>query len=355
MTDETANPPSPAPPNTMAEPLIRANILLPVADALTAQGVPVEGLLDRYVGSWRIHNTYQEIPLRDYIAFFEEAATLADQPFLGLQMGADFRPENLGNIGGVFRAARDLHSALARLSSYLDALRPGIHTEIILDRDHAYFGYRFDDPTIRPRRQDVEFSMAATVSFIRALMGPGWAPVAVHLDHPAPQVSMRRRQIYHKVFRSPVFFNQPGSQLVLRHADLKETDLSGRRAAAPSLEQNFREIMAQAAGDESIARQVRYVVALHMGNAPLTVAAVAAELGLSSRTLQRRLGEEGTTLRQLVREQRQQTAEALLARKTVPVSSVADNLGYGDPAELSRAFKTWTGASPSRFRSSRKT
>jgi|GEM_PF-735951 len=341
-------------PPAPAEPLIRANILLPVADALTARGVPVEGLLDRYVGSWRIHNTYQEIPLRDYIAFFEEAAELAGNPFLGLQMGADFKPENLGNIAGVFRAARDLHSALARLSSYLDALRPGIHTEIILDRDNAYFGYRFDDDTIRPRRQDVEFSMAATVSFIRALMGPRWAPVAVHVDHPAPEVGMRRRQIYHKVFRAPVFFNQPGTQLVLRHADLKEQDLSGRRVAPPSLEQSFRDVMAQAAGDESIARQVRYVIALRMGNAPLTVPAVAAELGLSPRTLQRRLGEDGTTLRALVQEQRRQTAEALLARKAVPVSSVADNLGYGDPAVLSRAFKGWTGTTPSRFRSSRK-
>jgi AraC-like DNA-binding protein len=68
---------------------------------------------------------------------------------------------------------------------------------------------------------------------------------------------------------------------------------------------------------------------------------------MSPRTLQRRLGEEGTTFRQVLAGTRLQLAEALLADGDLPVTAVALRLGFSETAAFSRAFRRWTGESPS--------
>ncbi|MBO9670778.1 MAG: AraC family transcriptional regulator [Sphingobium sp.] len=334
--------------------LIRANVLTPIADALASQGRSIHSLLDRHpTSAWKIHDTYQEIPLPDYFAFFEDAAAFAEDPFFGLRLGAKFRPESFGIIGNVFRSSTDVRSALARLSAYLCAVRNGTRIDFIVRAGGADWIYMVEDKAIVHRRQDVEFSLAATCGFIRALLGPKWAPAAVHLEHGADDPRPRERQILHQVFQAPVLFNQKSNKLVLHERDLDRPGPRGRSAAAPYMERYFREIIAEANGGDSIANQVRYLIARRIGHAALDLGSLASEMGMSGRSLQRRLAEEGLSLRALVTEQRRLVAEALLSRDTIHVSTIALNVGYSDPAVLSRAFKLWKGSSPSAFRKQR--
>jgi AraC-like DNA-binding protein len=332
---------------------IRANLLAPVADALAQQGRSVHLLLDRpLMSTWKIHNSYQEIPLAEYMSFLEDAAELAEDPFFGLRLGARFQPESFGAIGNVFRSSTDLRSALARLAVYLRAVRGGTRVEFVVRADGADWIYQVEDSRIVKRRQDVEFALAATCGFIRALLGPHWSPVAVHFEHAESNAKPRERQILHKVFQAPVLFSQSANKLVLHERDLDRVGPQGRNAAAPYMERYFRELVAEANGAECIANEVRYMIA-RIGHAALDLGSLASELGLSGRTLQRRLAEEGISLRALIMEQRTLVAEALLSRETIHVSAIAQNLGYSDPAVLSRAFKLWKGSSPSAFRKQR--
>lgn len=341
-------------PNKAEQYWVRANVLAPVADALAAQGRSIQALLDRHLmTAWEIHNTYQQIPLRDYMAFFEDAAEIAEDPFLGLRLGARFSPESFGTIGNVFRSSTDLRSALARLAVYLRAVRGGTRVEFIIHAEGADWIYQIEDQGIVRRRQDVEFSLAATCGFIRALRGPQWSPVAVHFEHAEAEANVRDRHILQKIFHAPVLFNQETNKLVLRDRDLGRVGPQGRSTTAPYMERYLRELVAEAIGSECVANEVRYVIARRIGHAALDLGSLASELGLSGRTLQRRLAEEGVSLRALVTEQRALMAEALLSRATIPVSSIAQNIGYSDPAVLSRAFKLWKGSSPSAFRKQR--
>jgi AraC-like DNA-binding protein len=333
---------------------IRANLLAPVADALAEQGQSIHGLLDRHqMTEWKIHNSYQQIPLRDYIAFFEDAAALAQDPFFGLRLGARFRPESFGVIGNVFRSSTDLRSTLARLAVYLGVVRGGTRVEFVVRAEGADWIYQVAKCGLQGR-QDVEFSLAATCGFIRALLGPQWAPAAVHFEHAESDAKPGERQILHKVFRAPVLFDQPTNKLVISARDLERAGPQGQNAAAPYMERYFREHVADAQGEECFANHVRYVIARRIGHAALDLGSLASELGLSGRTLQRRLAEEGVSLRSLITEQRTLVAEALLSRKAMHVSVIAQNLGYSDPAVLSRAFKLWKGSSPSAFRKQRR-
>jgi AraC-like DNA-binding protein len=75
-------------------------------------------------------------------------------------------------------------------------------------------------------------------------------------------------------------------------------------------------------------------------------------MGLTPRTLQRRLKDESTSFQSLYDLRRQQVAQDHLQRDT-DVETIAAMLGYSDPANFYRAFKAWTGVSPSEFRKRR--
>jgi AraC-like DNA-binding protein len=87
-----------------------------------------------------------------------------------------------------------------------------------------------------------------------------------------------------------------------------------------------------------------------MGIEKVTVTSLCRELGVSQRTLQRRLEASGTSLRQLLREYRKDLAELTISGRRIPQSDVAQMLGYSDSTVFWRAFKSWNDQSPSAYR-----
>jgi AraC-like DNA-binding protein len=77
---------------------------------------------------------------------------------------------------------------------------------------------------------------------------------------------------------------------------------------------------------------------------------VARELGMSARTLSRRLAEEGTTFARIVEEYRASMAKGLLQESDLQVTEIAFVLGYSELSTFSTAFRRWTGKTPLEFR-----
>ena len=82
-----------------------------------------------------------------------------------------------------------------------------------------------------------------------------------------------------------------------------------------------------------------------------TASEVARQLGMSSRSLSRKLGEEGTSFAEILDQLRAALAKRYLHDETLPVSEIAWLLGYREVSSLTHAFKRWTGTTPRRFRS----
>ncbi len=89
-----------------------------------------------------------------------------------------------------------------------------------------------------------------------------------------------------------------------------------------------------------------------LGSSEVSIDRVARELGMSRQTLYRRLKAEGTTFEELLDAKRRQLAVRYLRLDRSSVKAAAYKLGFSDPAAFSRAFKRWTGISPSDFRES---
>ncbi len=337
---------------TTKTPTIRANLLASLVADLLRQGADADGLLRSHIeGVEPCRDPYREVPLDRYVAFFEAAAELTGDRLFGARIGARFKPEDLGPLGVIFVAAPSLRAALNRLGFFLRAWQGGTSAELQVGRDVAEWAYRIDDPELWPRRQDAEFTLSATCGFIRALLGPGWAPIEIHFEHSAaPALGSREQRALAAIFRAPVLFDQGLNRVVIDPRDLDRRVSNPRQAIAPYLEQHLRDLMGASGEDHSCTDQVGRLIARRMGRQPLDLASLAGELGLSRRTLQRRLKEEGACLRALVRAHRLRLAEPALGAGPAPVNAIAGLVGYADPTAFTRAFKAWRGVSPRTYR-----
>ncbi|KVD70298.1 AraC family transcriptional regulator [Burkholderia sp. ABCPW 14] len=116
-------------------------------------------------------------------------------------------------------------------------------------------------------------------------------------------------------------------------------------------EDECRRVLERRRRSEGWAGRVRRHLAGDPARGP-TMTALAAELGVSARTLRRRLADEGTDYETVVDEIRETLAEALLATTTLTVAEVSERLGYSEPSAFARAFRRWKAMSPNEFRRS---
>jgi AraC-like DNA-binding protein len=331
-------------------PIIRANILAAVVAELVRREVSPEPLLRAHIEADRIGSLYDEIPLARYVAFFEAAAKLTGDSALGVRVGMNMRPEEMGPLGIIFTAAPDVQTALNRLGFFLRAWQGGTAVELETGSTIAEWSYQIDDPTIWPRRQDAEFSVAVTCSLIRTMLGRSWKPFEIHFEHSAPEGEAESRAVLQRLLGAPVQFDQSLNRLVFDRADLGRLVVPRDQPIAPYLEQHLRDLMLADTDEAQFSTRVSFLVAKRLGHRTLSMSSIAAELGISARTLQRRLTEDGTTFRQILRAERARVAEALLRARHTPMIAIAHDLGYADTAVFSRAFRSWRGSTPRDFR-----
>jgi AraC-like DNA-binding protein len=96
--------------------------------------------------------------------------------------------------------------------------------------------------------------------------------------------------------------------------------------------------------------RIRLAVSQSLGKSDMGLESVSRSIGVSARALQRRLKQHGTSFTELRREVRQQLAERTLGDPQMTIAEIAYRLGYSEPSEFHRAFRSWTGSSPKQYR-----
>jgi len=151
-------------------------------------------------------------------------------------------------------------------------------------------------------------------------------------------------------FGCPVRFGAERNALVLDAKDLDRPFPGYNPEMLDMLNPGLVAALAEASAPASISHQVKIALKRILASGRPEMVEVARELGMSERTLQRRITEAGTSFRQLMLETRQEVVRHLLAEPSIEIDEIACLVGYEDTNSFYRAFRAWEGTTPARWR-----
>jgi AraC-like DNA-binding protein len=191
---------------------------------------------------------------------------------------------------------------------------------------------------------------AWTVTIGRRGIGRSIHPLRVEFRRPETN-----RRMYEDYFGCPVKFGARYNKLYFRVEDVNEPFITHNPdlldLVSPQLEAELKHQLA----DKSLKEQAKGILKMFLAGQKPRLEDVALEMRVSSRTLQRRLLEEGITFHSLVEEARREMAQHYLRQPSLELNETAYLLGYEDPNSFIRAFHRWEGTSPGEWRSTQGT
>lgn len=268
-------------------------------------------------------------------------------PLPGLQLAAGVQPPTFGALGLVFQSCATLADALQTMIRFNGLLTSFGETRLEFAPGAVRVCWCCAAGGEQFRRQAAEYVLGIFVTVARLLLEDSDRDLlrAVEFRHAAPANAALLRE-YFAVFGAPVHFDRPDTALVLPADALKRPLRHGDAVLKSLLEQQADSLLRRRPQTGSLTTAVRTLVAAMLPDGLPAKEAVAAQLGLSGKTLQRRLDEAGTTFQTLLDAVRLDQARRLLADTALPLTELPDRLGFATYPAFVRWFKRLAGQTP---------
>ena len=273
-------------------------------------------------------------------------------PILGLETGDFVQPGSYSVLGYITMSCATLGEAVMRITPFEKLVGDMGTTRILQEGDYLRLVWtcNYDDPLIRPQMVDNVF--ASWINYARWLGDqPEAGPAEVELQRPSPGTDYEAA--YQRRWHCPVRFGAHRDSVRL-HRDLLTLPL---RQPDPllrkTLEAHALSQLAALESDTDLTSRVKYAIQQQLMHGITRQDMVAEQLGMTSRTLQRKLSQEGAAYQQLLDEVRQQMAEDYLQNSELGIPEIALRLGYSETTSFHRKFKAVAGKTPGEFRASK--
>jgi len=284
------------------------------------------------------------IPQPSCAEVLEESSRSIACHSLGLMVGESWRLSDFGPASLLLQHEPTLRHALAEIERYRHWFSDSVSIQLAEHPESTVLYVTLQTGPNRPGRQSVELTVAVLCCLIRSILGAQWKPQRVHFSHAAP-VDL---QIHRRLFGQRIEFRSGFDGLVLARGDLDSTNpLADANLAVYARE--FLELQSGANG-ASFGADVRRTLHQLLPRGRGAIEQVAQSLGVSPRTLQRQLEQDGETFSALVNVVRRDLAVRFLRDTQRPISQAATALGFSEPSGFSRWFAAQFGKTPTRWR-----
>jgi AraC-like DNA-binding protein len=274
-----------------------------------------------------------------------ELARRSGDADIGLHLAEQIEPGAFAVMDYAARSAADLRQAILRFVRYCRLIHDGARVYLTEEGPEARLGFTLAGGTT-PLREGAEFMVASWLSSARQMTQQHVIPRSVRFQHPRPE----RCAEHTRFFGCEVLFGEETSEVVLDSALLTLPVKSADATLGILIDRYAEEMLGRlpAAGD--IVERVRKVITEVLRDGEPSIESLAPRLGLSVRSLQRRLREAGTTYKQVLDQVRHDLALRYLGAGEMSIGEVAYLLGFSEASAFHRAFKRWTGSTPGEFR-----
>jgi AraC-like DNA-binding protein len=281
-------------------------------------------------------------------AILRAAIPLIHDPAFGLQAARCWHPSELGVLGYAWLSSSTLRTGLQRAVRYSRLIGERGITEIEDTKRglKVRFWAKRGHPAVVPVAAAVgDMVMALLFDLCRMNAGAALRPVAVTLRRRKPDPA----SAYESFFGCPVQFGAEESTFVISARDADRPLPSANRQLAATFDRMLTEELARLDKADVVSR-ARAAVLEHLSSGEGSEEGTAKQLHMSARTLQRKLAEAKTTYLQLVDDTRKDLALRYIEDPRRSVTDITFSLGFSQPSAFTRAFKRWTGRSPSEYR-----
>ena len=286
-----------------------------------------------------------EIPIEKYTELLEVVARNSN-PHIGLDMGQTIEPADLGVYGHALAAAADVSQMFGVMSQYLYVFAQANRIRVETGRNRTMISYRYTMPQVANYQQDVEFATTAIVTMLRRLTGRQIRPICVDFEHKKPAYA----KLHGQIFNCEVRFGRRGNRIHLDKSVLDLPIISADQSLFNALESNLAEHLKIRSDEDDLITKVNHLISVSLGDGGADIRWTARKLGVSQRTLQRRLADEGHVFSEMVEKIRRAIAMEYVEFSNYSLTDIALMVGYGEQSSLTRAVKRWSGRSPQQIR-----
>lgn len=327
-------------------PSVLASWARTIVDALSAQNADIEAvLLGTGLSLSDFQNPSSRHPIPATTRLWRAASKQVGDPAFGLHASRYVHLTTFHALGYSVMASSTLRDALERLARYSVVLSDAAVLELESSEDGVRLSIILRDDSEPPADEAIDAVISLIVRVCRLVTQRRASLRAASLRRTAPPDTTP----YEKLFRCPITFGAPLDVLLFDPAALDEPLPMANPELARHNDDAVRHYLSSVQVGTLVDR-VRVTLAERLSAGEPTPEVVARALGLSVRSLQRRLGELGTSYAELLAETRRELACAHLREDRCSVTEVAFLVGFEDVSAFARAFKRWTGHSPSSYR-----
>jgi AraC-like DNA-binding protein len=269
---------------------------------------------------------------------------VSTDPAIGLLLGTENRTERFHPVGVAALSSENFGSAIDQMARYKRLTCP---EEILQEKDDEEWSIQFrwllaeeaEPPVL------VECCFAWILSTARHGTGTRLSPLRVEFV----QNRLHGKGI-ERHFGCRVICGSPRNAIVFRAADAARPFITRNAELLAMLAPQFEKELKQENGGENFVEHIRIAIQQKLTGRRPTIEDIADALHISSRTLQRRLQDQGSSFQRVLEEARHQLARHYLHNSVLELNEAAYLLGYEDGNSFVRAFRNWEGVPPSRWR-----
>jgi AraC-like DNA-binding protein len=323
--------------------------LAAIVDALVADGVELEEALAGIgVSGNELHSPDLFVSVDQVMAACRNAVRLSRDPWLAFRIGSSMHLSAYGMYGYAILCSADFRKTMDFCVRYHVLATPLVALSFAEQNGSGIWAI---DPIPQSSDDDrlyrfiVEMQLGVTLSLMRDVMGPSFAPDEIDLvyDRPGDPGSLEA------LAACSARYAQPRNRFVFDAKWLDGTARLGNRTTYANVLALCDELLASLAMRAGVAGKVRASLLADIASRP-TLTLTAQRMETTERTLRRLLKQQGTSFRAVADELRAQLALKYLRETAMTNEDIAAALGFSDAANFRHAFRKWTGKSPSAFR-----